>query len=312
MAGINHERVVATQDKGMAEDWNKDHKQTGNHDVEQHQFLNNVIENRTDFPAGPVAGQVIFRTDENRFYVWNGVKWDTFVSPATIVVAADGTGHTTNVQIGIDMLSVIGGVIYIKEGTYIGDVVINKNNVKLMGAGKSSHIKGALTATNISGVQVRDLQLETTTLTRNVIGGCDEFVISGCFIHGTALIGLSILVTERSMVLNNHVYGHAGAGAFGIYISANDAGEYVGPVKDCTVTGNICYNNQSVGISLFATPTNECDDNVITGNRVFGSGTGVFLNHANCNRNIIVSNTLNGTTTPIADDGTATEIAHNT
>lgn len=41
----------------------------------QNQLLNNVIENRTDFPAGPVEGQAIYRTDLNVFYIWDGTAW---------------------------------------------------------------------------------------------------------------------------------------------------------------------------------------------------------------------------------------------
>jgi len=59
MTGIVHKRIVKSKDKGLAVDWNDDHEITGNVDQNQKQFLNQVIENRTDWPAGPVEGQVI-------------------------------------------------------------------------------------------------------------------------------------------------------------------------------------------------------------------------------------------------------------
>lgn len=78
MAGIIHKRVVAPRDKGMAADWNDDHEQTGNHDVDQNQFLNQVIENKTDFPVGAVEGQIVWRTDLNRLYIFDGTNWQLF------------------------------------------------------------------------------------------------------------------------------------------------------------------------------------------------------------------------------------------
>lgn len=79
MTGIVHKRVVKSKDKGLAVDWNDDHEITGNVDQDQKQFLNQVIENRTDWPAGPVEGQVIYRKDEHKFYVWNGTGWSTLI-----------------------------------------------------------------------------------------------------------------------------------------------------------------------------------------------------------------------------------------
>lgn len=73
--GIKHEDVKTAGETGLADEWNKDHTQDGNHDAEQHQFLNQVIENRTDMPAGPVEGQIIYRTDENELYTWDGTAW---------------------------------------------------------------------------------------------------------------------------------------------------------------------------------------------------------------------------------------------
>lgn len=75
MTGIVHERVVASRDKGMATDWNADHKITGDADMDQYSWLNQVIENRTDWPAGAVEGQVIYRTDLDVVYVYDGTGW---------------------------------------------------------------------------------------------------------------------------------------------------------------------------------------------------------------------------------------------
>jgi len=72
---IKHKAVKASQSIGLATEWNDDHEFTSNADMEQYQFLNQVIENRTDFPAGPVEGQVVWRSDLNMLYCWNGTNW---------------------------------------------------------------------------------------------------------------------------------------------------------------------------------------------------------------------------------------------
>lgn len=73
--GIKHKAVKTHGEKGLHSEWNDDHKQDGDHDCEKHQHLNHVIENRTDWPAGPVEGQIIYRIDEDLCYIWNGTAW---------------------------------------------------------------------------------------------------------------------------------------------------------------------------------------------------------------------------------------------
>lgn len=73
--GIIHEDIKASGDKGLAEEWNKDHVIDGDVDQEQHQFLNAVIENRVDFPAAPVIGQHVYRTDTKQHYIYDGAAW---------------------------------------------------------------------------------------------------------------------------------------------------------------------------------------------------------------------------------------------
>lgn len=78
MAGIVHDRVVASRDKGMALDWNADHNITGDVDMDQHSWENQVIENLGAFPGGPVEGQVCWRADLNHFYIFDGTNWKEY------------------------------------------------------------------------------------------------------------------------------------------------------------------------------------------------------------------------------------------
>lgn len=140
--GIFHNAVKTSHSKGLATEWNDDHKVEGNLDFRHYAAVNMVVENRTDWPAGPAEGRVIYRTDQHSFYVWNGTIWVSMTGPATVVVAIDGSGDTTDIQEGIDMLPAEGGVVYIKEGTYtlLASLEITTNNVSLIGAGKCTII----------------------------------------------------------------------------------------------------------------------------------------------------------------------------
>lgn len=51
------------------------------------------------------------------------------------LVAADGTGNFTNVQSAINSLGANGGSVYIKPGTYTGDISVTQPNVALRGLG---------------------------------------------------------------------------------------------------------------------------------------------------------------------------------
>lgn len=75
MTGIVHERVVASRDKGLATDWNADHTITGDTDMDQYSWQNQVIENVVAFPGGPVEGQIIWRSDLNIYYIFDGTNW---------------------------------------------------------------------------------------------------------------------------------------------------------------------------------------------------------------------------------------------
>jgi pectin methylesterase-like acyl-CoA thioesterase len=57
------------------------------------------------------------------------------VGATQMLVAADGTGNFTGVQAAVNALPATGGSIYIKPGTYTGDVAVVQPNVSLRGLG---------------------------------------------------------------------------------------------------------------------------------------------------------------------------------
>src|SRR3990167_5690454 len=72
---------------------------------------------------------------------------------ATKVVATDGTGDFTDIQSAIDALPSDGGVVYIKEGTYIITSTITKasDNIFIMGAGVATIIE---TEANVDVIEI--------------------------------------------------------------------------------------------------------------------------------------------------------------
>jgi hypothetical protein len=73
--GIVHNRVVLRGDQAQAADWNEQHVQRDDHDCGSFQMKNIVIDNVAAFPASPLPGQIIYRTDLHRFYICNGTAW---------------------------------------------------------------------------------------------------------------------------------------------------------------------------------------------------------------------------------------------
>lgn len=76
MAGIVHSTVKVMKQKLFAvADWNSDHSITGNVDYNQKQNTNFIIENVTAFPGAPIEGQIVYRTDLNALYTYDGSAW---------------------------------------------------------------------------------------------------------------------------------------------------------------------------------------------------------------------------------------------
>ena len=303
MAGINHVAVKAHGDKGTHTEWNDDHKQKGNHDCEQHQHLNHVLENRTDWPAGPVAGQIIFRSDYPNAFVWTGTMWASLTPVATIVVAADGTGNYTDIQDGIDALPAGGGVVYIKEGTYniSAAIDIKQNNTTLVGAGKSTKIVQTVADHIIDGGDFNAIHIEKILVDGNArtslsgirfgdtvnsrivncwIEDCGEHgvyidvsgenvLIHGNNVKGCGWLGIGLLAIIDGIVTNNFVdnVGLDVAGSCGMQLAFTEHSIIAN--NSCTSASPNIVHGILLGVSY---------RNVISGNQCVGnSGNGIWV-----------------------------------
>ena len=84
--GIKHSDVKASGEKGLAAEWNKNHVIDGNVDIEQNSWENQVIENVAAFPAGAIEGQMVWRSDLNKLYIYDGANWKDYAESGDVAI----------------------------------------------------------------------------------------------------------------------------------------------------------------------------------------------------------------------------------
>ncbi len=146
-------------------------------------------------------------------------KQQTITAPdADIVVAKDGTGQYRKIMAAIRAADE-GDVIFVKPGTYKEKVVIDKDDITLIGAGPGKTIidaDGEYAAINLSG---DDCTIEGFTLTGGESHGVyvedGHHQISRCLIYGnddrgiylSNLFGDGSAVIEFCTIVDNNVSG---------------------------------------------------------------------------------------------------------
>ncbi len=126
---------------------------------------------------------------------------------ATVIVAADGTGDTTDIQTGINLLPAAGGVVYIKEGIYTitATIEITSDNISIRGSGYSTQIK---TTSDIKMLYVHGAPIRKITL--------DSLRFVGAGVGNTSNIGIHFEFVTPLSCFNLFIES---CGAEGIYIS---------------------------------------------------------------------------------------------
>ena len=138
------------------------------------------------FPITPLKGMLYYKSDENKFYTFDGEDWKEVgeegggsLVVATRVVAAsnsldktkadyvcDGVDDQEEIQKAIDDLPSSGGSVYLLEGTYniSAPININKSNVTLMGAGAATVLNlttdNAIQASGVSRIVLSQLRIK--------------------------------------------------------------------------------------------------------------------------------------------------------
>lgn len=110
----------------------------------------------TAFPSSPTAGMVVYRTDLNALFVYNGSAWNEVAPSITKVVAprgsayehsadyvTDGTNDHIEIQQAIDSLPGA-GIVLLVDGTYtIASPIMLRSDLTLTGMGTSTRVKAA-------------------------------------------------------------------------------------------------------------------------------------------------------------------------
>lgn len=308
---IKHADVKASGDKGLASEWNKDHVIDGDVDFNKFQLLQAVIENRTDWPAGPVEGQIIYRTDLNQLYIYDGASWELFGGArraVTLIVAAsdsldtehadyvcDGAADQVEINQAIQALPAAGGMVLLLEGTYntTGTILIDGNDVTFAGQGAGTKI--IETGDNIiilvdttNRVVIKDLLLyHTGTGTGIKFDSSNYFLVLDVHVGITCTLALEIVSSDYGRVLGNSFV----ADGIGIVLTGS---------KNNIINSNfITYPAQGIII------TGNSDYNIVSNNQVEGQ---IRVNDAPSTKNTILGNTSD---VPVVDNGTNSEVAHN-
>jgi len=166
--GIKHSVTKTSEEKGYASEWNDNHIIDGDIDLGQYEFLNQVIENRTDFPAGPVAGQIIYRTDLTEMYIYDGAVWVAYAG----IDVADFIHHDGSID--FTAAQDMGGfqLKNMADPTLIQDAATKNyvDNIAAIGDNLGNHI--ATQDLDMDGFEINDLAppvLDTDAATKKYV-----------------------------------------------------------------------------------------------------------------------------------------------
>jgi len=213
---------------------------------------------------------------------------------ATIIVAQDGSGDTDSIQEGVNLLPSGGGVVYIKEGNYIlsTSITIDKSNVSLTGAGKSTIITLNADAPIITAVSKDYITIENmflqgsnnaayTTNDGVYLYEGDYCILSHLWINQTGRYGINFRYSGASIITENFV------------TNSKSDGIYVYDLWESVVSNNIVHDNGGEGIHIRDGTDSIIESNMIEGSTLNGlkiAQTGYTV----INNNACYSNTQSG------------------
>ena len=246
------------------------------------------------------------------------------IGQATRVVALDGTGDFDTLEEAITDLPE-GGVIYVKEGTYVikNKITISAHGLTITGAGRSTVIytEGDIRLLEIVGdyFVIDNVYLKGNDTGANQIGifmtaTSTDSIIRNCWITNFNDTGI-VLLSDDTIISNCFV---TDIGESGISVDTNDN----------SITNCVIRDNGDWGIEVSSGTGLICSGNIITGNGesgIISSGDeGIFsgnscidnLDHGieidSGDYNVVTSNALRtNTNAGLAETGTGNEIGHN-
>ena len=235
---------------------------------------------------------------------------------ATIVVALDGSGHTTDIQEGIDLLPAEGGSVYIKEGTYniIARININKENVKIEGVGNGTIIQSVISdyiiyiaAGNLILLNFKIVAMRNSTEAILLEDPYENIIIENIFIDGNNKInsyGIALVCVPNTLSnvriskcfikdcgSDGIVFGGNNNVISQCTIDNNAYGISTDGATNCSIIGNVCKNCGLDGIAI-ASDNFLSNNNVVSGNTCSSNRDGISV-WDDCNENLLSSNQCN-------------------
>ena len=253
-----------------------------------------------------------------------------------------GTDASSVIQAAIDSLGPSGGIIWIKEGTYvISSTVKVSGNVTLSGVGFATklvladfadqkviankhaedYVDRNIVITNLQidgngAKQTPEAQVSAVFLSR-----VSRSRVEGCWIHNVAPLstnaGVYALYCAYLTIRGNVIYDNFYAGIFlsgginGIISDNmfynNHRAVYLAGHLNGVVEGNHIVSGRE-GVRMYVSASN----NVIEGNLIKdNSEEGIAITHPECKNNMLLGNKLVNNVVQIFDGGTDTIIRHN-
>lgn len=254
-----------------------------------------------------------------------------------------GANASQVIQATIDGLGLYGGMVLIREGTYlISSTIRIPGNVTLSGVGFATRLVLADYADQEvienkhpdvsvdSNIVIKDLQIEGNG--KRQTGGApvsaiffsrvSDSRVEGCWIHDVSpgspgAPAIHVVFGNNLVVRGNVIYDNRYAGVFlslGRYAIVSDnvfvnnhRGVYLANHVSGVVRGNQILSGDE-GVRMYVTASyNLIEGNMIRDNRE----EGIIVTHSSCVGNYLVSNYLINNVVQILDDGTDTVVSGN-
>ena len=283
-----------------------------------------------------------FRTNEASYIISTDGVTVNAVNGETGRTDYYGTDASSVVQAAIDSLGPSGGIIWIKEGTYvISSTVKVPGNVTLSGVGFATKLVLADFADQEviankhagdyvdSGIVITDLQIDgngakqtpEAQVSAIFLSRVSRSRIEECWIHNVAPYSInagfyalhSAYLTIRGNAIYNNQYAgiFLSGGRYGIIsdnmFNGNHRAVYLASHFNGVVEGNqIVSGHEGIRMYVFAS------NNLIQGNLIKdNTEEGIVITHQECGNNMLLGNKLVNNVVQIFDGGTGTIIRHN-
>jgi len=157
--GIKHKAVKQSGERGYATEWNDDHIIDGDVDFGKFKIKNIVVDSGTVFPAGPVTGQLFYRTDLGMLYFYDGTTWRTalyFSGKHTDLLYKEVNGVIDHADNSITTAKLRDGAV---TETKIADNSISASKIKDGAVITGKLQNGAVTTEKISDLSVTEAKI---------------------------------------------------------------------------------------------------------------------------------------------------------